>query len=361
MKRMILLLCGWSILAATAAAQQVAVFPLGGDAPQAARDRIGFSIRAKLDREGTYTAIDGPDMADLAAAAQAPLTFNTPAATVRELAQGSGAIILIWGEASAAGGKTRIRLKTLDLRSKEKQVRSFTSDMADPIELRQIVEKFLQNLPGVKPFTQPNQLAVHHDRQSDALFAANPNLLVNGDFASGGHWLALYQSQQYPPPPSDALPPEDHVVIDRSFAGAQGRHPVLAMNLSLQCAQNNGLACLSDPIPIQPGVRYRLAFRYRSDGPHTHVLVKGYALATNLAGQPAEREVYRLQVPPGGSTGGRWVTVQADVNPHNPDSPVQQLRIDLYAYLNPGTVMFDDVVLKAVGRQNPPATQPAGR
>jgi hypothetical protein len=35
------------------------------------------------------------------------------------------------------------------------------------------------------------------------------------------------------------------------------------------------------------------------------------------------------------------------------------LRVDLYVYLNPGVVMFDDVTLKAIGRQSAPAaTQP---
>ena len=39
----------------------------------------------------------------------------------------------------------------------------------------------------------------------------------------------------------------------------------------------------------------------------------------------------------------------------NPQShqgfPVQELRVDLYAYLDAGTVEFDDVQLKAVGAQ----------
>ena len=43
---------------------KIAVFPLGGDALPAMREKIGFSIRAKIDRDGTYEPIDGPTMLD---------------------------------------------------------------------------------------------------------------------------------------------------------------------------------------------------------------------------------------------------------------------------------------------------------
>jgi hypothetical protein len=63
-----------------------------------------------------------------------------------------------------------------------------------------------------------------------------------------------------------------------------------------------------------------------------------------------EREVYRRQVPPSGGTDGKWVTITDDLNPQNGRVTVQSLRVDLYAYLKSGTVLFDDVTLKAVGQ-----------
>ena len=48
-----------------------------------------------------------------------------------------------------------------------------------------------------------------------------------------------------------------------------------------------------------------------------------------------------------------------ELNPQNVHFPVKTLRIDLYAYLKPGTVMFDDVVLKAVGQPTRKANDPA--
>jgi hypothetical protein len=76
-----------------------------------------------------------------------------------------------------------------------------------------------------------------------------------------------------------------------------------------------------------------------------HVFVKGYA---TVAGE--EREVYRRQVPPSDATDGKWVTITDDMNPQNGRVAVESLRVDLYAYLKPGTVMFDDVIVKAVGK-----------
>ena len=44
---------------------KVAIFPLGGSADDAARDKVGFALRMKLDRTDIYDAIDGPTMADM--------------------------------------------------------------------------------------------------------------------------------------------------------------------------------------------------------------------------------------------------------------------------------------------------------
>ena len=50
----------------------------------------------------------------------------------------------------------------------------------------------------------------------------------------------------------------------------------VALKLSVEAAESNGLAALSDPIAIQPGKRYRMQLRYKSDGPLLHLFVKGY-------------------------------------------------------------------------------------
>ena len=354
----------FSTIATCAQAQdkpKVATFPIGGQTDANFRDRIGFAIREKLDRDGAYDPLDGPLMIDMASMATAPVSFDSSPDEVQDLAKTSDAVVLIWGDCSNVNGKDHLRLHVLDLRQKSPTPAAFESDIADGGQIRFVVEKFLVTLPGVTPFVHPSEEAVHHDPASDAMFATNPNLVVDGDFAAGAHWTALYQSEIYPLRISDLFPVEDHLAIYKVPAeGAEPAHNVLAMNMSHHAAENNGLAALSDAITIQPGVRYRLSFRYRSDGPELQCFVKGYTLGKNTAGQPADREIYRMQVPPAGATGGKWKTLETDLEPQNPGFPVQRLRVDLYIYLSPGKAMFDDVELKAVGRFDAPAaTQPS--
>jgi hypothetical protein len=331
---------------------QVAMFPLGGTSAASLRDWVGFAVRTKLDRDGTYDPIDGPTMLDMAAPAKSPISFDSPPDMIKDLARDSGAVVLIWGDISQADKGDLVRLKTLDLRQKDAEVATFQETIADSTQVRFVVERFLSTLAGVAPIQHPNEEAVHHDKISDALFASNPNMVINGDFARAGHWDALYQSDKYAAQISDQPPDEDQVAINRVEDG----HNALAMNLSYHCATNNGMAALSDAIEIQPGVRYRISFRYRSDGPDLHVFVKGYTLAQDVAGAPADREIYRMQVPPSGATEGKWTTVEADMDPFNPAFPVQRLRVDLYAYLHPGHVWFEDVKIAAIGRMDAPAT-----
>jgi hypothetical protein len=147
------------------------------------------------------------------------------------------------------------------------------------------------------------------------------------------------------------LPEVDKANIYRMPADKPGQkaHNVLAMRLSKECAENNGMACLSEPIKVTPRTRYRISFRYKSDGPSTHVFVKGYTTGKNVAGEKADREVFRTQVSPTGATNGKWETVVCDVNPDNPNFVVESLRVDLYAYLTPGVILWDDVTLKEIG------------
>src|SRR5439155_22263063 len=71
----------------------------------------------------------------------------------------------------------------------------------------------------------------------------------------------------------------------------------LVMKLSKECAENNGMACLSAAIKIEPNPRYRLSFRYQSDASRLHVFVKGFTTAKAIDGKMIEREIYLRQVP----------------------------------------------------------------
>lgn len=321
---------------------RVAVFPLGGTADPVAREKAGFSIRQKIDREGTYEVIDGPTMADLAEGVT--FSFDTKLEVAEKLAKQESAVVMIWGELNA--DKT-LRVKVFDRRQLDPLPHQLERNIAKPTDLRFITEAVVEMLADVKAFEHPSEVAVQRDEIAEDLWERNPNLVVNGTFDKAAHWSGIYQSEYYTVPFTDALPEENKIAIYRMPGGEN----VLAMNLSRYAAENNGLACLSEAIKIEPKTRYRLSFRYKSDGPKLHVFVKGYTMAKNLEGKLVEREVYRRQVPPTGATKGEWITIVDEMNPQHPAYPVQYLKVDLYAYLYPGVVMFDDVVLKAVGEQ----------
>jgi hypothetical protein len=346
----------------------VAIFPLAGDAKESARDRAALALRAKLDRTENFTVLDGYKMKDLAAQAKAPINFDATPEIIQDLASTEKPAILLWGDLNG----TTLRIKILDLRQGETaKPLEITKPIKDPTDMRFATEQVLEAIQGVKPFEHPNEVAVQHDPKAEALWKTNPNLVPNGDFSDNGGWHGILMSEYYLAPISDELPQTDKIVIYK-MPQENGQKPnnVLAMKMSKDTAENNGLACLSDSIKIEPKTRYRLSFRYKSDGPKLHVFVKGYTPGPNIKGETVDREIYRRQVPPTGDTHGQWIEVVDELNPQHSAFPVQTLKVDLYIYLSPGTVLFDDVVLKAVGEQTrdardkaikPPVTRPAAK
>lgn len=370
-----------------AAKPRVAIFPISGSASASAREKVAFSIRSKLDRTGLFEVIDGPMMSELSEMLPQPADASTKPQDLKKIAALEKGDILAWGTLTQTGPSAMtLKLLIWDTRQPGPP-QSMELSIKAATDLRFVSEKIVESFPGVGVFDHPSEEAVTRDPQAEQLWKTQPNLLINGDFSAAGNWTCLYQSEVYPLAIAQALPEPDQItIIPLSLLGnapaqtpaatTQAMDQILAMNLSRTAAENNGLACLSDAMKIKPNTRYRLQFRYRSDGPRLHVFVKGYTLAKDAAGNPAMREVYRRQVPPTDATDGQWVTIDCDLNPQHVAFPVQELRVDLYAYLHPGMVYFDDVVLKEVGaptriahdealdkpnapRGNPPQKDPA--
>ena len=341
----VLLCC--QFLCASSQAQQAkpkaAVFPLSGTASQDQRDKVAFSLRSKLDRDAHFDPIDGPTMADLTA--DKTITLSTKPEELITLSKDESPTLLLWGELNTSGTGFDLKIKTRDLRQKDQSPIETDKKIAQPTDLRFAIEQILQNINGIGEFNHPIQDAAKDDPQSQQLWNTNPNLVIDPKLQDPKSWLAILRSEKYFAPLSNHLPAQDKVVIYQS-----NNHNVLAMNLSKDVAESNGLACLSAPITIQPNTRYRLQFKYQSDNPTLHVFVKGYIRKKDISGQLADLQSYECQVPPTGSTKGQWKTITCDINPQNPANSPAFLKIDLYAYLSPGQVLFDDIQLKAVGK-----------
>lgn len=324
---------------------KVAVFPIAGEAAQSVRERAGFSLRAKLDRTGNFEVIDGPRMDDLLKENNASVTLASTPQEISALAKQVDAEVVLWGDFSGQ----KLQLRILDLRIANAPVQKVESDVQDPLALRFAVESVLEQIQGMPVFEHPVEQRVWDDDLSRRLWKEGPNLLVNGDFSTEGKWTGIYQSELYSLPLQDAMPTDDKVAIVRK-AGEDGSS-ALVLHLSKYCAENNGLAALSDAIKIKPQTRYRLSYKYKSDGPRVFVFVKGYTSYEGPTGVMVQREVYRRQAPVLEGTDNKWVTIVDDFNPQHVSLPVQELRVDFYTYLHPGTVVIDDAVLKEVGGQ----------
>jgi hypothetical protein len=320
---------------------RAAVFPVGGTAPEDLRDRVAFAVRQKLERTELYEVIDGYTMKDLAAEASGPITFDTKPEELRVLASYEDADLIAWGDLN----DTTLRMKVLDLRDEHARLAFIEFSISRPQDLRFATEEVVEAFPGVLDHTYVSDEAVQDDAESRELWEKNPNLVTNPDFNTGEDWWALYGQKKWNPPYKDSPPAEDEVVIVRD-----GDNYVLAMKLSRWCAENPGMSVISKEFKIEPNTRYRISFRYKSDSFIVRPFVKGYTEGKDIAGEDALREVYRRQVPLEGSTNGEWKEVVCDLNPQHPHFPVHYLKVTLYAYLTPGTVMWDDVQVKAVGK-----------
>ncbi len=118
---------------------------------------------------------------------------------------------------------------------------------------------------------------------------------------------------------------------------------VIRFTLDRDVAENEGVMYYSDFFPVEEGATYRFQCRWRSTAPAAKVFIKCYD--ADETGR--RREVYRSQQNLQGP-GGKWNTQTEDFTPKHTKYSPKWGRVMLYAYLSPGEVEFDDVVVKQV-------------
>ncbi|MEN6556632.1 MAG: hypothetical protein ABFC54_00485 [Thermoguttaceae bacterium] len=125
---------------------------------------------------------------------------------------------------------------------------------------------------------------------------------------------------------------------------------VMRFTLDRKVAENEGVMYYSRRFPIRPGATYRFQGRWRSNGPAAKIFVKCYDEQPNPYGDTATkqpREVYRCQMNLKGEP-NVWHTYTEDFTPNHPKYSPRWGRVMLYAYLKPGDVEFDDVVVQQI-------------
>jgi hypothetical protein len=206
--------------------------------------------------------------------------------------------------------------------------------------------------------------ADHSDAAAEKRFAHRPNLVTDPGFEDGGKdgkaatWEAILGPDHYAPPVIDAdaantLKIDRVAVVPMSFAVAGASGHCLMLNMSKSVAESNGLACVSTWIPVEAGKKYRFTCSYFSHGPTARLFLKGFAYKPDQYGNKSDpeavrREYYRAQVAPRNKNHG-FELIEMDFTPNSlkpTDPKIQWMRVDLYVYLHPGVIFFDDVVMK---------------
>src|SRR6185437_2951298 len=121
-----------SMAADPQAKPKVAVFPLGGNASANLKERVGFSFRAKLDREGSYEPIPGPTINDLVG--DKVITQATTIDVLKPIVDDEKPVVYIWGELNDAGGGQTIKINILDTRESNAKPHEISKTISDPTE-----------------------------------------------------------------------------------------------------------------------------------------------------------------------------------------------------------------------------------
>jgi hypothetical protein len=145
---------------------------------------------------------------------------------------------------------------------------------------------------------------------------------------------------------------------------------IIRFTLDQNVAENEGLMYYSDYFRVAEGAKYRFQCRWRTDGPDVKVFIKCYdeigspyrGPGDGVAAAPSggrlkkgdyisdtgqRREVYRSQQNLKGPK-DTWNTHTEDFTPRHTKCSPKWGRVMLYGYLRPGTVDFDDVVVKQI-------------
>lgn len=259
-------------------------------------------------------------------------------------------------------GTVKSRTLTLRLYEGTKLAKTSTIEIPDDKTSPKLaVEKIVSDLTGASFAVLRQTEADHSDPAAEKRFATNPNLVENPGFEGDAKaWHAILAADDYAPPQlsEDAAKnlPKDKVAIVPSSAAGVDKNAVghcLMMRVSKPIAESNGLACVSTWINVEQGKKYRFSVKYHSDGPVARLFLKGFALKPDQFGDKSDpeavrREYYRAQVLPRDKNKA-WDLIEMDFTPESlkpTDPPIQWMRLDLWVYLHPGDIFFDDVTLK---------------
>jgi hypothetical protein len=307
---------------------------------------VGDILWKKLSREGNF--ITPESMLDVRDYCESHKLRPSPEMDLDKMKkiveEDFGAQIAVWGSVERAPGAEGeiydLTIKCVDFSAKPrpKVIYQKTARTKSVSEIPHLyVKEMLDALTG-RQATGPAGL----DQVAEQNWQKNPNL-TSGDFEQGADgvpkgWDKVAGQQREP---LGGL-----VRWTTEKGGTYNK--VILFKLDRNVAENEGLMYYSDFFPIEEGAKYRFRCRWRTDGPTLKMFLKCYD--DDETGR--RREVYRSQQNFKGPN-GTWNTHTEDFTPRHTKYSPKWGRVMLYAYLQPGEVEFDDVIVKQIVPASP--------
>jgi hypothetical protein len=316
---------------------------------------------AKIKREGRFVVTEMADVRDTCTTNGITITPETPLDKVKEVVRGTfDADIAIWGQVERVAGTEGeiydIVMKCVDFTGSsepkvlyDKSARTNSATEIPHLYTKEMLDKLYDRTPGGPPPL---------DEVAERAWKEGPNLIVGGDFERGSRgvprgWEARGGQQREPLGNLVKWVPEK----------GNTKNHVIRFDIPKEVAENEGVMYYSDYFPVQEGSKYRFQVRYRTTGPAPKVFIKCYdemasdyraegaARDVTSAGSMQRREVYRsqqnLKGPP-----NTWNTQTEDFTPKHTKYNPKWGRVMLYGYLSPGSIEWDDVVIKQLTTQS---------
>ena len=310
-------------------------FDSAGDGGELGR-WVARNIRLKAERENRYTVVDDIDRREVETDTKFVPSFGAKPDVIASFARKSlAADTAVWGKVEQRGDALDITVRAVRCGDETFTMlidRTFTAaNQHLTAEVSKEVLRILADEPEPK---------VVPDAAAEEAWRTGPNLVTNPGFELGGDhpdgWEPFGVAWQHGCASWAPAPNPD------------GRGKCIRLDLPRSVAESYGAAYYSDPIDTSQGTLYRFSVRVRSEGPAAKVFVKHYAQFGPAGDEkaPQWREVRRAQLNCHGA-GLAWKTFTQDFRPRRSDAyDPKHTRIELYAYGSPGSVCFDDVVLK---------------
>lgn len=310
---------------------------------------VGDLVWKKLERDGTCIIPESMlDVRNWQERQRMVPNPDTPLADLQRCVRDDfGGQACIWGKIErvegAATDEYDVWIRIADFSESEprliysKQARTKTVSEIPHVYVKEALDQLLGRKPDAKAGPDP---------EAERLWQTAANL-VKGDFEKGD------------PRPEGWDPPTEYIskaaVTSTDSTSTDGKvNHVIRFQFPSSVAETTGVLYYSDYFPVEANATYRFQCRWRTTGSAVKVFIKCYdELTTDYSkgrkedSQHEKREVYRSQQNLQGPA-KTWNVQTEDFTPKHTQFTPKWGRVMLYAYYPPGTVDFDDVVVKQI-------------